>query len=193
MNAVFVLMLTVGLLVTTLTQGGDTALSALMNGAGEAVTLCISLMGAYLFWMGMLNVAKRAGLIDRLSKLLSPVIRFLFPKAGKAAGPIAMNLAANMLGMGNAATPYGLEAMRLLSEQAGRPTSATNEMCVLLAVNASCLELLPTGVLALRQAAGSLSPASILLPTLLSSACATLVAVLLCRLLCRRERGKRDA
>lgn len=185
MNAVFVVMLILGIAVETIIKGGDAALASLLKGADDAVTLCLSLCGAYLFWMGMMGVLKKSGFMNVLSKRLRPAIRFLFPNAGEASGAISLNLAANMLGMGNAATPFGLEAMQLLNKSNPRPAIATNEMCVLLAINASCLELLPTTLIALRQVYGSAAPASVLLPTLLSSAAATLVAVILCKVLSR--------
>ena len=140
----------------------------------------LRLSGAYLLWMGLLRIAEQAGLIRALSRLLSPALRLLFPNAGKAKEAISLNLAANMLGMGNAATPYGMKAMRLLNESNPRPGVATNEMCVLLAVNASCLELFPSTLIGMRQSFGSAIPSAVVVPTLLSSLLSTLVAVVLC-------------
>lgn len=186
MRWVFGLMWVAGTLVLTLTKGGDAATAALMAGASEAVTLCLELAGAYLLFMGVMGVARRAGLMDALSRALGGIIGWLFPRAGKAAGAIALCFSANMLGMGNAATPLGLEAMRLLEEQNPHKGIATDEMCTFIAVNGSALQLLPTGLLALRQAAGSVSPASVVLPSFIASAAATAVAVLLCRWCTRR-------
>ena len=183
MNVVFLLFLFGGA-IASLVSGAD-PFGAAVAGANAAVETCLRLFGAYLLWMGLLNVAKEAGLISLLSRALKPVLDLLFPRAGKAKDAISMNLAANMLGMGNAATPYGMEAMRLLNESNPRPGVATNEMCVLLAINGSCLELFPASLVALRQSFGSAAPASVVFPTLLSSLCATLVAVILC-LLCIR-------
>lgn len=185
MSYVFGAMLVSGLLALLVTQGGDAATAAMLAGAGEAVTLCLDLAGAYLLFMGLMGVAKRAGLMDALSRALSPAIRRLFPRAGGAEGPIALCFAANILGMGNAATPFGLEAMRALDRNNPRPGVATDEMCVLIAVNASALQLLPTGLLALRQAAGSAAPAAVVAPSLIASAVSTAVAVALC-LACTR-------
>lgn len=190
LSALFTLMLAVGLVVTTATQGGDAATAAIMSAAGEAVRLCLELAGAYLLFLGVLGVARCAGLMESLSKALAPVIRFLFPRPGKASGAIALCLSANMLGLGNAATPFGLEAMRLLEEETPHPGRATDEMCVLVAVNASALQLLPTGLIALRQAGGSAAPAAPVLPSLLASLASTLAAVALCRLLIVRKGRK---
>lgn len=186
MSYIFGVMLVSGVLTLLVRAGGDAATAAMLTGAGEAVTLCLELAGAYLLFMGMMGIARRAGLMAALSKRLSPAIRWLFPRAGDAAGPITLCFAANMLGMGNAATPFGLEAMRALNKNNPRPGIATDEMCVLIAVNGSALQLLPTGVLALRQAAGSATPASVVLPSLIASAVSTVVAILLCRLIMRR-------
>ena len=184
MNTVILFLILSGI-VTSLFAGGGAALSALQNGAMNAVENVLRLSGAYLLWMGLLNVAEQAGLIRALSRLLSPALSLLFPNAGKAKDAISLNLAANMLGMGNAATPYGLRAMRLLNETNPRPGTATNEMCVLLAVNASCLELFPATLLGMRTSFGSSDPAAVVLPTLLSSLSATLAAVVLCLVMIR--------
>ncbi|MBR3128963.1 MAG: spore maturation protein, partial [Clostridia bacterium] len=141
-------------------------------------------------WMGLLNVMKEAGLLRALSRLLRPVLRLLFPDAAHAYGAISLNLAANMLGMGNAATPYGIEAMRLLNEGNPHPDAATDAMCVLIAVNASCLELFPASLVAMRQSCGSVRATAVVLPTLLSSLAATAVAVALCLVCTRRCRSQ---
>ena len=180
MNVVMMLLLICGIAVSILNGGADSVLPALQTGAADAVSTVLRLSGAYLLWMGLLNIAKEAGLIRALSKLLDPVLRLLFPNAGTAKEAISMNLAANMLGMGNAATPYGLKAMRLLNETNPHAGTATDEMCVLLAVNASCLELFPATLIGLRVGFGSEKPYAAVLPTLLSSFAATLAAVLLC-------------
>ena len=185
MNVVILLLLLIGIAASLLQGGGDAVLSALQSGAESAVENLFRISGAYLLWLGLLNVAEKAGLLRGLSRLLSPVLGLLFPNAGSAKDAISMNLAANMLGMGNAATPYGLKAMRLLNDANPRPGVATNEMCVLLAVNASCLELFPATLVGMRASFGSQDPTVVVLPTLLSSLCATAVAVLLCLVLIR--------
>jgi spore maturation protein A len=185
MNIVILFLLLAGIVASLLSGGGDAVLSALQNGAFGAVETMLRISGAYLLWMGLMRIAEKAGLIGALSKLLDPVLRLLFPRAGKAKNAIALNLAANMLGMGNAATPYGLKAMRLLNETNPRPGVATNEMCVLLAINASCLELFPATLVGMRTSFGSEDPTAVVLPTLLSSLAATLAAAVLCLLLIR--------
>lgn len=190
MNTVILFLIVAGIGVSLLSGNADGVLSALQAGASDALDTVLRLSGAYLLWMGLLNVAEKAGLIRALSRLLSPVLRLLFPDAGKAKEAISLNLAANMLGMGNAATPYGLRAMRLLDEANPHPGVATNEMCVLLVINASCLELFPATLIGLRASFGSARPAAIVLPTLLSSLSATVVAVVLCLVFTRPCRSR---
>lgn len=171
----------IGGVSVTLRSGGDAALASMLLGSTEAVTLCLELAGAYLLFLGLLGVAKSAGLMEALSRKLSKTVDRLFPGAGDAAAPIALALSANMLGLGNAATPFGLAAMRALDESNPDKGVATDNMCAFIAINASALQLLPTGVLALRQAGGSVAPAAIVLPSILATSCSTLAAVLLCR------------
>jgi len=188
MDGIFFGLLAIGITVELFTKGGDAALASLIGGAKEAVTGCITMSGAYLFWMGLMGILKETGLMHTLSRVLRPVLRFLFPDAGGAGEAITMNLSCNMLGLGNAATPYGLEAMRIMEAENPHPGVATGSMCVLLAVNASCLELFPASLIALRQSYGSVMPTVVVLPVLLSSACSTAVTVLLCRLCLRFAR-----
>ncbi len=182
MSWIWSILFCLGALVLTFTKGGDAAIDSMLTGAQEAVTLCLSLAGAYLLWMGLLGVARKAGLIDALSRKLRGVCAWLFPGAGEATGPITLNIAANMLGMGNAATPFGLEAMRLMQKHNPNKAVATTAMCSFLAINASALQLIPTTLIGLRAAAGSLQPASIVLPSFLASAAATAVAIVACKL-----------
>lgn len=176
-----------GAAVLMMRSGGDAALAAMMAGAAEAVQLCLELAGAYLLFMGLIGIAKRAGLMEQLSRRLSRPVRWLFPNAGDAAGAIALTLSANVLGLGNAATPFGLTAMQQLEARNPRPGTATYEMCAFIAINASALQLLPTGVLALRQAAGSANPAAVVAPSIVATLMSTVTAVFLCRLCLRSE------
>lgn len=190
MNIVILFLLLAGIGVSLFFGTADGVLPALLSGAGNALETVLRVFGAYLVWMGLLNIAKKAGLIRSLSGLLSPALSLLFPRAGNAKEAISLNLAANMLGMGNAATPYGLTAIRLLNESNPNPGVATDEMCTLLVINASCLELFPATLTALRASSGSARPFAVVVPTLLSSLAATLVAVVLCLMFTRPCRSR---
>lgn len=171
----------------------STVTSAIFDGAHQAVTLTIGLVGILAFWMGILRIAQEAGLITIFSRFLRPLIRFLFPSVPPdhpAAGAIVMNLSANFLGMGNAATPIGLEAMRQLQKLNPDPTTASPAMCTLLALNTSGLMLLPTTAIGLRAQMGSLHPSAIVLPTLVATAIGTGVAILADRIFRHRSSSK---
>lgn len=183
MSFIWSILFFIGTLLTTFLYSGDAALNAMLSGAQKGLTLCISLGGAYMLWMGLLQIGEEAGLIKSLSKKLRRTCEWLFPGAGEATGAITLNVAANILGMGNAATPFGLEAMRIMQKKNREKTRATDAMCVFLAVNASALQVIPTGMMALRSANGSSMPSAIVLPSILSSAIATALTILICRIL----------
>jgi len=159
-----------------------------LRAAMEAVSLAIRLAGGFAFWSGLVAIVEDSGLARSLARLLAKPLSRLFPGVamdGEAGQAITMNLTANILGLGNAATPMGLKAMRLLGTEA-REAVATDAMCLFLVLNASSVQLLPTSVIALRAAAGSATPASILLPTLLATTVSTVIGVAACLLLARR-------
>nr|WP_122011997.1 hypothetical protein [Maliibacterium massiliense] len=159
---------------------------AALEGASQGVTVCLSLVGGYAMWLGMMRMAEKAGVLKKLTRLLHPVMRRVFPKAGKDAHEaIAGNLAANALGMGNAATPLGLRAMRLLDQDNPAPGSASDSMIMLLVLNISAIQLLPTSVITLRAQAGAANPADIVLPTLLATCVCMAVGILSVRMLRR--------
>ena len=185
-------MLLVSLLSGIVTGTGAQAADAVLAGAGEAVTLCVTLCGAYMLWMGLMNVAREAGMIDALSAALMPVMGKLFPSSKRAAAAVTLNLTANFFGMGSAATPFGLEAMARMQEVNTDKSLATDDMCLFLCLNASAVELLPTQVLSLRIAWKSANAYAIVVPTFLASlvcAFAAVAACLLFRRLQRRRRG----
>ncbi len=159
---------------------GKDPMLLLADGADGAVRLILSLGGSYLLWMGIFNIAKKAQLVEKLAASMQRPLRRLMPNIGEASAPVSLNLAANFLGLGNAATPFGLEAMRMLSKDSHG--TATREICMFLALNTSAIELLPTGVIAVRAACGSADPYSIVLPTFISSVFSAVYAVLVCKL-----------
>lgn len=179
------IMLFSGIAVGIIKGDGAGVADAMITGSGEALTLCLNLAGAYMLWMGIMEIAKRSGVVESLAKAVQPLLKRLFPRARAAIAPITLNLAANFFGMGNAATPFGLEAMKELEKLNTTPGRASDEMCMFIALNASALELLPTTILAMRSAAGSQMVNDIVVPTLISSVVAFVVAVALARLLAR--------
>ena len=193
MNKIFGGMIVIGIIAGILSGGGDAVVNSMIAGMGEAVTLTIGLAGAFMFWMGIMEVARDIGLIERLANITKPLLKRLFPKAGSALAPITLNLAANFFGMGSAATPFGLEAMQELERSNKEPGVATDDMCMFIALNASALELLPTGVIALRATAGSYDPYAIIVPTFIASVISFISAIILAKSFQRISRRKARA
>jgi spore maturation protein SpmA len=150
------------------------------DGAKTAVTIALGLIGIMALWLGVMRLAERCGLVQRMARGLRPVMRRLFPDVPPehpAMGSMLMNIAANMLGLGNAATPLGLRAMRDLETLNRRPGVATNAMCTFLAINTSSVQLIPTTAIALLAAAGSRNPTLIVGTALLATTCSTAVGI----------------
>lgn len=166
---------------------------AALSGAKSAVTLSFDLLGMMCFWSGLLEVARRAGLTEKLARLLRPLMRLLFPRLSAdspAVSAMVMNMTANFLGLSNAATPLGLSAMAELDKVNRKKTVASDEMCMFVVINTASISLLPTTVITLRTAAGSQDPFSILIPVWICSVCALAVGVTIAKLLCLRERRR---
>jgi spore maturation protein A len=170
----------IGAVVGIATGNAQAVSDAAIEGAKDAALLCVSLLGAYALWLGTLRIAQDAGLVEAIARRIRGVIRFLFPgipKDNPASGYITLNLVANMLGMGNAATPFGLMAMKELQLLNPDRERASHAMCMLLIVNASAVQLLPMTVIALRSAAGSAAPAEIVVTSLIATTANTAVAI----------------
>src|SRR2546425_2339764 len=147
-----------------------------VQGAESAVTLSIGLIGIMALWLGMMRLAEKAGLVQALARMLRPVLRRLFPDVPvdhAAMGSMVMNIAANMLGLNNAATPLGLRAMKDLETLNRFRGTATNAMCTFLAINTSSVQLIPITAVAVLAAAGSTNPSAIIGTAFLATICST--------------------
>ena len=167
--------------------------TALYQSADAVPQLILGLCGMICLWTGLLKIAERSGLVEGLGKLLTPFVRRLFPEIpdkDPAFFAILMNFSANLLGIGNAATPFGIKAMERLQELNPDKKQATSSMITFLVLNTSCMTLMPTTVMALRSSAGSADPAAIVLPTVIASGIGMCCGLLLDALL-RRIYGRR--
>ncbi len=191
MKWIWGVMLILGIGFGMFSNDPEGVLDAMLDGASEAVTLSISLCGAYMLWMGIMNIAKDAGLIDSLSALVKRPLKRLFPNSNNAIAPITLNLAANFFGMGSAATPFGLMAMKELKKESRNGNIASDNMCMFLSLNSSAIELLPTSVLALRAAAGSENVYAVVIPTFIASVFAFVSAIIASRILAKLKPIKR--
>lgn len=159
--------------------------------AKAAVELAISLIGIMAFWLGLMRILEAGGLLITVSRWIKPVMIRLFPDVPPehpAMGGMIMNISANMLGLGNAATPFGIRAMLELNRLNPLPGTATNAMCLFLAINTSSVTILPLGVIGLRAAAGSSDPSGIFLPTLLATTCSTIAGISLAVFFAKKDR-----
>ncbi|MBW5446686.1 nucleoside recognition protein [Cohnella sp. CFH 77786] len=154
---------------------------AAFGGAQTGVTVCLGLISILVFWMGLMKIAENAGLVRLLSRLMAPIVRRMFPDVPPdhpAMGYILSNMSANLLGLGNAATPMGIRAMQELQKLNRQPGVATPAMCTLLALNTASITLVPTTMIAIRMNFGAIHPADIVAPTLLATAVSTGAALL---------------
>ena len=161
-----------------------------LNAAGEAVTLSITMLGIVVFWNGILEIGSRAGLVEQLSEKMRPALKFLFPDLPpdcEAARQICVNFIANILGLGWAATPYGLKAMAALrewqKENGETGNVASTEMCTFLIMNISSLQLIPVNIIAYRSQYHSTSPAAVTGPCFAATMVSTLAAVIFCKIM----------
>lgn len=165
---------------------------AAFGGAQTGVTVCLGLISILVFWMGLMRIAEQAGLVERLSRAMAPLVRRLFPDvpAGSPAmGYILSNMSANLLGLGNAATPMGIRAMQELQKLNPHPATATPAMCTLLALNTASITLIPTTMIAIRMNFGAVHPADIVAPTLIATALSTGAAIVADRWYRRRAKA----
>ncbi len=186
MNALYLLLFLLSGAVLLLSDPAA-FLPALLDGASRAAVLSASLLASYAVWLGLMRLWEESGVTRGISRLLRPLSRRLFKTDDEETlSAIGMNLSANLLGIGSAATPYGIRAAELLEQRGSRPLYSSS---MLFVVNATSLQLIPTSVIAMRIAAGSASAADILLPTLLTTAFSTLLGVLLTRLFVREKKA----
>jgi spore maturation protein SpmA len=190
LNGIFVALVASAVLVAAFAGTMPAANDAALAAAKSAVEIALGLVGVMAMWLGFMRVLREAGVVRALARAGAPLLTRLFPDIPAdhpAMGAMLLNLAANVLGLGNAATPFGLKAMRELETLNPRPGVATNAMALFLAINTSGLAVLPLGAIALRASLGSTNAAGIVAPSLIASLCATATAIAVAKLLERRR------
>jgi spore maturation protein A len=191
-NIVWLVMIVSGIIIASLQGKPEIITQSAFQSAQAAVKYSLELVGIMSFWLGMMRIAEEAGLISALAKGLKPLTKFLFPSVPAqhpAMGAILMNLSANILGLGNAATPFGLKAMQELQSLNGDKETASAAMCTFLALNTACITLMPTMIIAIRLTAGSANPTEIVSTTLFATAVGMSIAILADNIL-RRVYGR---
>lgn len=162
----------------------------ILGGAKDAVSLSLTMLGILAFWSGIMEIAQRAGILQSINRLLSPVLDWLFPDIERkhpAREYISMNIAANILGLGWAATPSGLEAMKQLQKTNPNSECASNAMCAFLVLNISSLQLIPVNVIAYRSEYGSIQPAAVTGPAIIATLFSTIVAIVFIKFMYRKS------
>lgn len=198
LNILWGAMLLTGIVYGAVSGNMDQVTDAALSSAKEAVSLCISMAGIVAMWVGIMEIAKASGLIDRMTEAMKPLLHFLFPhipEGHSALEFISANMIANFLGLGWAATPFGLKAMEALGEleeerREGRAGGtvrergvASNEMCTFLILNISSLQLIPVNLIAYRSQYGSPDPTAIVGPAIAATAVSTGVAIVFCKIM----------
>lgn len=190
LNYLWAGMILIGIIFAAFTGKIPDITDAALDSSKEAVTLCITMMGVMAFWMGLMEIATKAGMIEKGAKILKPFVRFLFPEVpeGHKAGEyITTNIIANFLGLGWAATPAGLKAMEELGKLNHGSTSASNATCNFLILNISSLQLIPVNVIAFRSQYGSVEPTAIVGAGIVATTISTVTGIVFCKIMDRKK------
>jgi spore maturation protein SpmA len=191
-NIIWLSLVVLATVTASYTNRMDALTKASFESAKDAVVLAIGLIGPMALWLGIMKVAEAGGLMRIVARKVRPLMVRLFPDVPHdhpAMSAMIMNMAANALGLGNAATPMGIKAMQELDKLAPEKGTATNAMCLFLAINTSSVTLLPLGVITIRAAAGAASPAAIFIPSIIATTCSTIVAIAAAKMLARKNSG----
>lgn len=165
--------------------------NSIFSSASSAVELSITFLGTICLWNGIMKIATNTTLIEKLTKLLSPIINYLFPKTKnnkKIQKEISMNMVANILGLGNAATPLGLKAMKTMQEENTQKDTLTDTMAMFIIINTASIQLIPTTVIAIRTSLGSTNPTQIILPVWVATICAAIAGTTAAKILSKRRK-----
>lgn len=185
MNYIFYFLIVASIIIGAINGKLQDVVNSIMDGAELSVKIAFSLIGIMAFWLGMMRIAEKSGIIKFISKLLQPITKFLFnelPENSPAIGDIAMNFTANAFGLANAATPFGIRAMEELQKENKEKKQASNSMCLFLGMNTAGFQLIPTTVLAVLVGIGYKNPIEIIAPTLIVTLIAFVSAILIAKI-----------
>lgn len=188
MNYVFVFLILISIITAFFTGRIEEVTNELLNSAQRAVQVSIGLIGIMAFWLGLAKIAQKSGLINLISKLISPILKLIFnelPKNSPAFSNIALNITANALGLSNAATPFGIKAMKDIKKEENKNDVATNSMCIFLAMNTAGFQIVPATVLAILIAAGAKNPTEIIIPTFIVTLSSFIFAIIIAKILAK--------
>ncbi|MBZ9606268.1 spore maturation protein [Clostridium estertheticum] len=187
-NIIWFLILSLGTIIGIVTGKGEILSKVIVSSTTSAVELVMGLVGMMCLWCGIMRIAEKSGLTDKLARLLRPILKIIFKEAGKnqkAMASITMNLTANMMGLSNAATPFGIKAMEEMQKINNEKDIASDDMALFLVLNAACIQLLPTTVISIRAAYNSQNPAIIIIPAIIATGTAAVLGAVYCKILQR--------
>ncbi len=185
MNYIFYFLIAFSIIFGIINGRTQEVVSAIMDGAELSVKIAISLIGIMAFWLGIMRIAEKSGLVQFIAKIIKPITKWLFNEIHEespAIGNIALSFSANALGLTNAATPIGLRVMQELQEENDDKTTASNAMCMFLAMNTAGFQIIPATVIAVLVAVGSKNPTEIIMPAMIVTSIAFISAILLAKL-----------
>lgn len=186
MNYIFFILIAVSIIIGIFNNTISEVVNSMLQACDIAVKISFSLIGIMAFWLGIMRIAEKSGLVKMLSRLLEPIAKILFKDVKKdspAIGDISMSVAANALGLTNAATPIGLKVMKELQEENPNKDKATDSMCMFLAMNTAGFQIIPATVIAVLVGVGAKNPSEIILPTLIVTTLSFIIAILIAMLL----------
>lgn len=187
-NYIWFVIIVFGILYGIFTGRGDAISKAIVSSSESTVELIISILGIMCFWCGMIKIAEKSGITSKIAKVLRPILKKVFSNISdneEAMSAIIMNLTTNMMGLSNAATPFGIKAMDAMEKRNRNKGTATNDMALFLVLNATCIQLVPTTVISIRAAAGSKNPGEIILPAIITTFLAAVFGAIYCKILQR--------
>lgn len=190
LNIIWGAMILIGVAYGAMNGRLEDVTDAALSSSKEAVSLCIAMAGIMALWVGIMEIARSSGLIDKMTKKMGPILRFLFPNIPNdhpSLEHISMNMIANFLGLGWAATPAGLKAMESLGELNDHSKVASKEMCTFLIINISSLQLIPINIIAYRSQYGSVNPTAIVGPAIVATFISTLVGVVFAKCMGKKK------
>ncbi|WMJ79922.1 nucleoside recognition domain-containing protein [Clostridium sp. MB40-C1] len=185
-NYIWFFLMTFGIVFGLVTGKGDIISKSIINSTESSVKLIIGLIGMMCLWSGVMKIAQKSGITEKLAKLLKPILNLIFKDVSKnknAMGSILLNLTSNMLGLSNAATPFGIKAMEELQKTNLNKETATDDMALFLVINAACIQLIPTSVISMRAACGSKNPGIIIVPAIIATGIAAVMGIIYCKIL----------
>ena len=189
LNYLWPIFLIISFIYAILIGNIDEVNKSIFDSAASAVELSITFLGTICLWNGIMKIIQSTTLIEKLTKLLNPIIKFLFPELknnNNASQDISMNIIANILGLGNAATPLGIKAMQTMQKDNKKKDTLSNSMVMFIVINTASMQLIPTTVIAIRTSMESENPSSIIIPVWIATICAAIVGIIMTKILMKR-------